>query len=77
MITISTDKSLVCGGAWDYPLDDLDYLLEERDGETFVLIKDKDGDYRLAETDNSQFSETIEVSFEQKGSDLNVHNGNI
>lgn len=28
-----------CG--WDYPLEEIDYLLEEHDGETFVLIDDR------------------------------------
>ena len=28
-----------CG--WDYPLEEIDYLLDEHDGETFVLIGDR------------------------------------
>lgn len=26
---------------WDYPLEEVGYLLEEHDGETFVLIDDR------------------------------------
>ena len=32
---------------WDYPIEELDYLLEEHDGESFVLK-----DNRLWEVDN-------------------------
>lgn len=28
-------------GAWDFPIEELDYLMEEHDGETFVLIKNR------------------------------------
>lgn len=27
--------------AWDFPIEELDYLMEEHDGETFVLIKNR------------------------------------
>lgn len=28
-------------GAWDFPIDELDYLMEEHNNETFVLIKNR------------------------------------
>lgn len=38
MIHITNDVSKVDRDGWDYPLKELDYLIEEHDGETFVLI---------------------------------------
>ena len=46
MIYITTDTSLIAMDAWDFPIDELDYLLAEHKGETFVLVGD-----RLWETD--------------------------
>lgn len=45
-IRIVTDKSLIRVDAWDFPIEELEYLLEEHDDETFVLC-----DGRLWETD--------------------------
>lgn len=36
-ITITTDASLIQYGGWDFPIEELAYLVEEHDGETFVL----------------------------------------
>lgn len=46
MIKIIKDESKIREDAWDYPIEEIDYLLEERDGETFVY---RDG--RLFETE--------------------------
>ena len=40
MITITTDTTRIADEAWDYPISELDYLLEEHDDREFVL---KDG----------------------------------
>lgn len=37
-ITITTDKSKVERYGWDFPIEELEYLVEEHDGETFVLM---------------------------------------
>ena len=52
MITITTDKSKICDGAWSFPIEELGYLLEEHDNQTFVLVDDE-----LWETDNSDYIE--------------------
>ena len=36
-ITITTDCTMIVENAWDFPIEELDYLLEEHDGETFAL----------------------------------------
>ena len=36
-ITITKDESLTKEDAWDFPLEEIPYLLEEHDGESFVL----------------------------------------
>ena len=36
-ITISSDESLIAKNGWDFPIEELGYLLEEHAGETFVL----------------------------------------
>ena len=36
MITITLDTKLISEEAWDYPVEEIGYLLEEHDGETFV-----------------------------------------
>lgn len=37
-ITITTDTSLIQYGGWDFPIEELAYLVEEHEGETFVLM---------------------------------------
>lgn len=37
-ITITSDASRIQYGGWDYPIEELEYLLEEHDGEAFVLM---------------------------------------
>lgn len=37
-ITITTDKSKIERYGWDFPIEELEYLVEEHDGETFVLM---------------------------------------
>lgn len=37
MITITKDKSRIKPEAWDYPLTEIEYLIEEHAGETFVI----------------------------------------
>ena len=37
---------------WDFPIDEIDYLLDEHAGESFALAYDEDGDYRLFEIDD-------------------------
>ena len=37
-IKITTDKSMIQYGGWDFPIEELDYLIEEHSGETFVLV---------------------------------------
>ena len=34
-IRITTNTDLIADNAWDYPLDELGYLCEKHDGETF------------------------------------------
>ena len=41
MIHIITETAKICWAAWDYPVEELDYLLEEHDGETFVLYNNR------------------------------------
>ena len=41
MIRITTNTDLIADNAWDYPLDELGYLCEEHDGETFVLLGER------------------------------------
>lgn len=38
VITITSDASRIQYGGWDYPIEELEYLLEEHDGESFVLM---------------------------------------
>jgi hypothetical protein len=40
-IRIITDKAYIAKNGWDWEIDELDYLLEEHDGETFVLFDGK------------------------------------
>ena len=37
MISITTNTDLITVDAWDYPIEELDYLCETHDGEMFVL----------------------------------------
>lgn len=41
MIHITTDTKKIAKDAWDFPLEELGYLTEEHDGETFVLSGDR------------------------------------
>lgn len=50
VIHIINDETQINPDGWDYPVDELDYLIEDHPGETFVLAKDEDGEYRLWET---------------------------
>lgn len=34
-------ETLIQNKAWDFGIDELDYLLEERPGEAFVLLEDR------------------------------------
>lgn len=54
MIRILTDTKLIDLDGWDFPLDEIDYLSEEHDGEVFVIswLLDDDGP-RLCETNIS------------------------
>ena len=36
MVMIILGKGKIGDGAWDYPIEELEYLLKEHDGETFV-----------------------------------------
>jgi len=38
MITIITDVTKIAADAWDFPIEELRYLLAEHDGETFVYV---------------------------------------
>ena len=40
-ITITNNESLIEQEGWDFPLDEILYLLEVHNGETFVLIGDR------------------------------------
>lgn len=51
-IRITTQTKYIDPEGWDYPLEELDYLLEEHWGETFCL---KDG--RLYECDDELIAE--------------------
>ena len=52
MIKITDDANRIDREAWDFPTDEIDYLLKEHDGETFVL---KSG--RLYEAEQQQEEE--------------------
>ena len=41
MIHITTNTDFIADNAWDYPLEELGYLCEERGGETFVLLGER------------------------------------
>ena len=42
MIQIVKDtEGIAMPYGWDYPLEEISYILEEHDGETFVLIGDR------------------------------------
>lgn len=58
-IVIINDKNRIAPDGWDFPLEELDYLLEEHDGETFVL---KDG--RLHEAEEAAVSTILTVSID-------------
>ena len=45
MLIITNDINRIDKDGWSYPIEELDYLLEEHRGETFVLL-----DGRLYET---------------------------
>ena len=40
MITIYSEGNIT-NESWDYPIDELEYLLEEHNGESFVLIDNR------------------------------------
>lgn len=40
-ITIITDVEQISYYGWDYPLDELEYLANEHDGETFVICRNR------------------------------------
>lgn len=48
-ITIVDNQRFIADDAWDFPLEELEYLLEEHDGETFVLHNG-----RLYETEHKE-----------------------
>lgn len=51
-ITITDDVTKIVEDGWDFPIEELDYLLEEHDGETFAL---KDGRlWECGETKNAK-----------------------
>lgn len=35
---ITTDVNRIIDGAWDFPFEELDYLMEEYDGSVWVLL---------------------------------------
>jgi hypothetical protein len=41
MIIITTNTDLIADSAWDFPIEELDYLCEAHNGETFVLFGDR------------------------------------
>ena len=48
-ITIAKDERLIKEDAWDFPIEEIPYLLEEHNGETFVF---KEG--RLVEAEEEK-----------------------
>lgn len=44
-------EGLIRSEAWDYPVEELDYLMEEHDGEAFVLL-----DGRLWEAESGPYA---------------------
>lgn len=41
MIIISADEKLIDANGWNFPVEEIDYLLAEHNGETFVLKNDR------------------------------------
>lgn len=41
VINITTDTNLIDPDGWDFPIEELGYLLKEHTGETFVLVDDR------------------------------------
>lgn len=54
IIHIISDVDQIYPDGWDFPIEEVDYLLSEHPGETFVLAKDDSGKFRFWETSNSQ-----------------------
>ena len=40
-IIITNQNNLIAKEGWDFPIEELDYLLEEHDGETFALVNNR------------------------------------
>ena len=64
MISITTNTDLIADNAWDYPIEELDYLLEEYDGQTFVLVGE-----RLWEAFSAD--ETLVLNLDEDNGELN------
>ena len=57
MIKITTNTDLIADNAWDFPIEELEYLLDEHDGQTFVLVGERL--YEAFDEDNGELNDDL------------------
>lgn len=69
MIIISTNENLIDKNGWDYPVEEIDYLIAEHSGKTFVL---KNGRlYETKEVSAKEGKTSISIAWMEKWANKN------